>query len=128
MERESDLSPARSQASTSRRNGNNGSVPIQRENGETQVNQIKDVPLFDVTKAKFPAWKQSFLCLAKLHGRFRIFTDGVDVSVADETIFTAALQEDFPRENVKKHSIARNILSRAIVDNGDLDTLRFASR
>ena len=128
MERESDRSPARSYAPTSRRNGENGSVPIQRENCEPEVNYIKDVPLFDVTKARFPAWKQSFLCLAKLHGRFRIFTDGVDVPVADETIFIAALQEDFPRENVKNHSIAWNIFSRAIADNNDLDTLRFASR
>ena len=36
----------------------------------------------------------------------------------------AALQEAFPRENVQKHFIAWNILSRAIANNGDRDTLR----
>ena len=50
-------SPARSRASMSSRNGNSRAVPVQRENGETQVKQIKDILLFDGTKAKFPAWK-----------------------------------------------------------------------
>ena len=68
MGSESAPSPARLRASTSSRNGNSGVVPVQRENGETQVKQMKDVPLFDGTKAKFPAWKQNFLCLGKLHG------------------------------------------------------------
>ena len=88
------------------------------------MKQIKDAPLFDGTKAKFPAWKQNFLCLAKLHGLFGIFTDGVDVPVADETMSIAALQEAFPRESVQKHFIAWNILSRAIADKGYRDTLR----
>ena len=106
MGSESVPSPARSRASTSSRNGDSGAVPVQRENGENQVKQIKHVPLFGGTKAKFPAWKQNFLCLAKLHGLFGIFTDGVDVPVADETMSIAALQEAFPRENVQKHFIA----------------------
>ena len=126
MESESAPSPARSRASTSSRNGDSGAVPVQRENGETQVEQIKDVPLFVGTKAKFPAWKQNFLCLAKLHDVFGIFTDGVDVPVADETMPIAALQEAFPHENVQKYLIAWNILSRAIANNGDRDILRYA--
>ena len=81
-------------------------MPIQRGNGESQVKQIKDVPVFDGTKAKFPAWKQNLLCLDKLHGLFGIFTEGVDILVADETIFIAALQEAFPHENIQKHFIA----------------------
>ena len=113
-------SPARLQASTS-------SVPIQRRNSKSQVKQIKDVPMFDGTMAKFPAWKQNFLCLAKLHGLFGIFTEGVDVPVADETMSIAALQEAFPHENIQKYFIAWNILSRAIASNGDRDTLRHAS-
>ena len=103
---ESAPSPARSQTSTSSRNGGREAVPVQMENGENEVNQIKDASLFDGTKAKFPSWKQNFLCLAKLHGLFSISTDGVDVPVADKTMSIAALQELFPRENVQKHFIA----------------------
>ena len=84
MGSESAPSPTRSRASTSSRNGDSGAVPVQRGNGETQVKQIKDAPLFDGVKAKFSAWKQNFLCLAKLHGLFGMFTEGVDVPVADE--------------------------------------------
>ena len=96
-----------------------------RGNGETQVKQIKDVSLSDGTKAKFSAWKQNSLCLAKLHGLFGIFTEGVDAPVADETMSIAVfLQEAFPHENVqKKYFMAWNILSRAIANNGDRDTL-----
>ena len=75
MGSESAPSPARLRASTSSKNGDSGAVPVQRENGETQVKQIKDVTLFDGTKAKFPAWKQNFLCSAKLHGLLGVFTD-----------------------------------------------------
>ena len=127
MGSESAPSPTRSQASTSSRNGDSGAVPIQRGNGESQVKQIKDVPMFDGTKANFLTWKQNFLCLAKHHGLVGIFTEGVDVPVADETMSIAALQEVFPHENIQKHFIAWKILSRAIVSNGDRDTLRHAS-
>ena len=58
---------------------------------------------------------------------FGNFTEGVDVPVADETMSIAALQEAFPHNNVQKHFIAWNILSRAIANNGDRDTLRHAS-
>ena len=59
MRSESSPSPTRSQASTSSRNGDSGAVPIQSGNGESQVKHIKDVPMFDGTKAKFPAWKKN---------------------------------------------------------------------
>ena len=124
---ESAPSPARSRASTSNRNDNSGAVPVQRGNGEDRVKQIKHVSLFDGAKVMIPGWKQNFLCLAKLHGLFGVFTDGVDVPVADETMPIAALQEAFPHENAQKHFIAWNILSRAIAENGDRDTLRHAS-
>ena len=55
MGSESAPSPTRSQASTSSRNGDNGAVPIQRGNGDSQVKQIKDVPMFNGTRATFPA-------------------------------------------------------------------------
>ena len=48
-------SPTHSQASTSSRNGDSGAVPIQRGNDESQLKQIKDVPMFDGTRAKFPS-------------------------------------------------------------------------
>ena len=103
-------SPARSRASTSSRDGDSGAVAVQRENGEKQVKQIIDVLLFDGTKAEFPAWKQNFFCLARLHGMFGIFIDGVDVPVADETMSVAALQDTFPRENARKQFISGNIV------------------
>ena len=125
MESESAPSPTRSQASTSSRNGDRGAVPTQRGNGESPLKQINDVPMFDGTRAKFPSWKQAFLCLAKLNGLFGIFTKGVDVPVEKTSI--AALQEAFPHENIQKHFIAWNILSRSISSDEDLDTLRHAS-
>ena len=88
---ESDPSPTRSQASTRSRNCGSGAVPIQRGIGGNQVKQIKDFPMFDGTRAKFPASKQNVLCLAKLRGLFGIFTERLDVPVADETMSIAAL-------------------------------------
>ena len=61
------------------------------ENCENKVKQIKYASLFDGTKAKFPAWKQNVLSLAKLHGLFGVFTDVFDVPVADEAMSIAAL-------------------------------------
>ena len=61
MGNESAPSPTRSQASMSSRNGDGGAAPTQKGNGESQVKQIRDVPVFDGTRARFPAWKQNFL-------------------------------------------------------------------
>ena len=61
MGNESAPSPTRSQASMGSRNGDGGAVPTQKGNGESQVKQIRDVPMFGGTRAKFPAWKQNFL-------------------------------------------------------------------
>ena len=80
-----------------------------------------------VRRPSFQLGSKLFLCLAKLHGLLGIFTEGVDVPVADETMLIAALQETFPHENIQKHLIAWNILSRAIASNGDRDTFRHAS-
>ena len=68
----------------------------------------------------------NFLCLAKPRGLFGIFTNGVDVLVADETRSIAALREVFPHENLKNNLIAWNIMSRAIADNANRYTLRHA--
>ena len=120
-------SPAHPQASMSSRNGDSRAVPVRRENGETQVKQIKYIPLSDNSEVMFPAWEQNVLCLGKLHGLFGSFTDGVDRSVANETTSIAAPKEAFPCVNVQKHFVFWNILSRAIADNGNRYTLRHAS-
>ena len=77
-------SPAHSQSSGSSRRSGDGEVALIQGDRAAQVKQIKGVPTFDGTKVKFPAWKRNFLCLAKLHGHFEIFVEGVDVPVADE--------------------------------------------
>ena len=84
------------------------------------------MPGFDGTKAKFPAWKQTSLCQAKLHGLFEIFTAGVDFSVADEGMPIPTLQQNFPGENIKKHFIALNILD-VLEGSSDRDTLMHVS-
>ena len=124
---DSSPNPARSKDSASSRNSDSGAVPVQMENDENQVKQIKGIHLFDGRKAKFPAWKHNFLYLGKLYGLFGILTDGVDVPVADETMSIAGKQDAIPRENVQNHFIAWNILSWAFADNGDRDTLRHVS-
>ena len=91
------------------------------------MKQIKDVPTFDGTKAKFPAWKMNLLCLAKLHGLFEFFTEDVDVPVTDEGMSVPALQQAFPAEDIEKHFIAWNILSRALEGSSDRDTPRHAT-
>ena len=114
MGSESTPSPARSRASTSSRNGDSGAAPIQRGYGEKQVKQIKYVPLFDGTKAKFPALKQIFLYLAKLHGLFGVFTDRVDAPVADETMSIVALQEAFFPTRMYKNISLPGIFSHGL--------------
>ena len=79
---------------------------------------------FDGTKAKFPAWKRNFLCLAKLYDLFEIFTEDVDVPDADEGMSVSASHQAFPGEDIQKHLKAWNILSRALEGSTDRDTLR----
>lgn len=52
-------------------------MPVKSDR-KSYVKQIKDVPTFDGTKAKFPAWK-------------RIFRESVDNPVADEGMSALAL-------------------------------------
>lgn len=63
--------------------------------GETYVKKIKDVPVFDGTKAKFPSLEA--LCLVK------IFAKGIDVSVADEGLSFPAFQQSLPTEDIQKN-------------------------
>ena len=45
--------------------------------------QIKDVPFFHGAKAEFPKFKRDLITLGKQHGLFRVFTENVEVPVAD---------------------------------------------
>ena len=45
--------------------------------------QIKDVPFFHGAKAEFPKFKRDLITLGKQHGLFRVFTEDVEVPVAD---------------------------------------------
>lgn len=83
-----------------------------------------DFPIFDAMKAKFPTWKQTVLCLAKLYGLFQIFAAGVDVPISDKAVSNPTLQQDSPGEDFKTYSIAWNIFSRALEGNSYRDTLR----
>ena len=82
---------------------------VQGDRG-SQLKQIKGVPTFDGTKAKFPAWKRILFSLAKLHNLFEIFTEGVNVPVADEGMSASAFQRASPVEDIQKHFVAWNIL------------------
>ena len=46
--------------------------------------QIKDVLFFHGAKAAVPKFKRDFTTFAKEHGLFRVFTEVVELSVADE--------------------------------------------
>ena len=45
--------------------------------------QIKDVPFFHGAKAEFPKFNEIWITLGKQHGLFRVFTENVEVPVAD---------------------------------------------
>lgn len=74
-------SPAHSQSfGSSRRSGDGGAMPVQAE-GETYVKQIRDMPVFDGTKAAFPPCQRNFQYLEKLHDLFEIFIAGVQACI-----------------------------------------------
>ena len=87
--------------------------------------QIKDVPLFHGAKAKFPKFKRDLITLAKQHGLFRVFTEDVEIPVADEEKSVEEIQAmGFAEDEIRKHFLAWNILSRAIKGKADNDILR----
>ena len=87
--------------------------------------QMKDVPFFHGAKAEFPKFKQDLITLAKQHGLFRVFTEDVEVLfVADEDKSVEEIQAmDFAEDEIRKHFLAWNILSRAIKGKADNDIL-----
>ena len=48
------------------------------------IKQIKDVPFSYGAKEEFPKFKRDLITLAKQHGLFRVFTEDVEIPVADE--------------------------------------------
>ena len=68
-------------------NGDIGTVPAPRV-GENTVSsnatkQIKDVPFSHGAKAEFPKFKRDLITLVKQHGLFRVFTEDVEIPVAE---------------------------------------------
>ena len=103
------------------------SAPRIGENMATSnfTKQIKDVSFFHGTKAEFPKFKRDLITLAKQHGLFRVFTEDVEIAVADEGESVEGIQAmGFDEEEIRKHFLAWNILSRAIKGKTDNDILR----
>ena len=103
------------------------SAPRIGENKATSnfTKQIKDVPFFHSAKAEFPKFKRDLITLAKQHGLFRVFTEDVEIPVADEEKSVEEIQAmGFNQEEIRKHFLVWNILSRAIKGKTDNDILR----
>ena len=99
--------------------------------GESMVSsnvtkQIKDVPFFHgATAAEYPKSKRDLITFAKQHGMFRVFPEDVEIPVADEEKPVEEIQVlGFAEDEIRRHFLARNILSRAIKDKMDNDILR----
>ena len=76
-------------------------------------------------KAEFPKFKRDLITLAKQHGLFRVFTEDVEIPVADEEKSVEEIQAmGFAEDEIRKHFLAWNILSRAIKGKADNDILR----
>ena len=81
--------------------------------------QIKDMPFFHGAIADFPRFKRDLITLAKQHGLFRVFTEDLEIPKAAEEIQAMGFAED----EIRKHLLAWNILSRAIKGKTDNDIL-----
>ena len=65
------------------------------------------------------------ITLAKQHGLFRVFTEDVEIPVADEKKSVEEIQAmGFAEDEIRKRFLAWNILSRAIKGKADNDMLR----
>ena len=121
--------PARFQSPRSSVSGDSGTASAPRT-GENMVSsnvtkQIKDVPFFHGAKAEVPKFKRDFTTFAKEHGLFRVFTEVVELSVADEEKPVEEIHAMcFVEDEIWKYSLAWNILSLAIKDKTDNDILR----
>ena len=75
--------------------------------------------------AEFPKSKRDLITFAKQHGMFRVFTEDVEIPVADEEKSVEEIQVlGFAEGEIRKHFLARNTLSRAIKDKTVNDILR----
>ena len=83
------------------------------------------MPFFNGAKAELPEFKRDLITLAKQHGLFRVFTEDVEIPVADEDKSVEEIQAiDFVEDEIRTHLLASNILSRAIKGKTDNDILR----
>ena len=70
-------------------------------------------------------FKRDLITLVKQHSLFRVFTEDVDVPVSDEDESVEEIQAmGFAEDEIRKHFLAWNILSRAIKGKADNDILR----
>ena len=81
--------PAGFQSPRSSVSGDSGTASSAPRSGENTVSsnvtkEIKDIPFFHGAKAEFPKFKRDLIPLAKQHGLFRVFTEDVEIPVADE--------------------------------------------
>ena len=84
-----------------------------------------NVQFFHGAKAEFPKFKRDLITLAKQHGRFRVFTEDVEIPVADEEKSVEEIQAmGFAEDEIRKHFLAWNILSQAIKGKAENDILR----
>ena len=89
--------------------GDSGTASSAPRSGENTVSsnvtkQIKDVPFFHGAKAEFPKFKRDLITLAKQHGRFRVFTEDVEIPVADEEKSVEEIQAvGFVEDEIRKH-------------------------
>ena len=87
--------------------------------------QIKDVPFFQGAKAEFPKFKRDLITLAKQHGLFRVFTEDIEIPVADEDKSVEEIQAmGFAEDEILRHFLAWNILSRTIKGKAHNDIFR----
>ena len=74
--------------------------------------KIKDVPFSHGAKAEFPKFKRDLIAIAKQRGLFRVFTEDVEVSVADEEKSVEEIQAmGFAEDEIRKHFLARRIMT-----------------
>ena len=87
--------------------------------------QIKDVPFSHGAKAEFSKFKRDLITLAKQHSLFWVFTEDVEIPVADEEKSVEEIQAiGFAEDEILKHFLAWNILSYAIKAKTDNNLLR----
>ena len=80
---------------------------------------------FTVLRQILLSFKLDLITRAKQHGLFRVFTEDIEIPVVDEEKSVESIQAmGFADNEIRKHFLAWNILSRAIKGKTDNDILR----